>query len=72
MAEARPVRLRVYRPRGERVPSAAKAAIAAARPRDARGHFLPVVGDAVRSAIVGAVGDTGVVDFVAQNGAEAL
>ena len=35
---------RVYRPRGERVPSVAKAAIAAARPRDARGHFLPSAG----------------------------
>jgi hypothetical protein len=36
---------RVYRPKGERVPSAAKAAVAAARPRDPRGHFLPNVGD---------------------------
>jgi hypothetical protein len=52
MVEARPARLRVYRLRGEWVPSAAKAAIAAARPRDARGHFLPVVGDAVRPALV--------------------
>ncbi len=33
---------RTYPPRGERFPSAAKAAIAAARPRDARGRFLPV------------------------------
>ncbi len=40
---------RVYRPKGERVPSAAKAAVAAARPRDARGHFLPVVGGAGRT-----------------------
>jgi phage tail tape-measure protein len=36
---------RVYRPKRERTPSGAKAAIAAARSRDARGHFLPVVGD---------------------------
>jgi hypothetical protein len=40
-----PARRRVYRPRGERVPSAAKATVAAARPRDARGHFLPNAGD---------------------------
>jgi hypothetical protein len=63
---------RVYRPRGERTPSAAKAAIAAARPRDGRGHFLPVVGDAVRPAIVrgGEVTRSG--DLVAENGAEAV
>jgi hypothetical protein len=42
--------LRVYRPKAERTSSAAKAAIAAARPRDARGHFLPVVGGALRPA----------------------
>jgi hypothetical protein len=63
---------RVYRPRGERTPSAAKAAIAAARPRDARGYFLPVVGDAVRPAIVRGGGDTGSVDLVAENGPEAV
>ncbi len=39
---------RVYRLRAERVPSAAKAAIAVARPRDARGRFLPVVAVVVR------------------------
>ncbi len=39
-----PARRRVYRPRGARVSSAAKAAIAAARPRDARGHFVPSAG----------------------------
>jgi hypothetical protein len=63
---------RVYRRKSERIPSAAKAAIAAARPRDARGHFLPVVGDAVRPAAVRGSGETGVVDFVAENGAEAV
>jgi hypothetical protein len=63
---------RVYRPRRERTPSAAKAAIAAARPRDARGHFLPVIGDAVRPASFKGGGDTGSVDFVAQDGAEAI
>jgi hypothetical protein len=67
-----PARRRVYRPRGERVSSAAKAAIAAARPRDARGHFLPVIGDAVRPATFKGGGDTGLVDFVAQNGAETV
>jgi hypothetical protein len=72
MAEARPARLRVYRPRGERVPSAVKAAIAAARPRDARGYFLPVVGDAVRPATFRGGEDTGVGDLVAENGAEAV
>ncbi len=61
---------RVYRAKRERMPSVAKAAIAAARPRDARGHFLPVVGDAVRPAIFKGGGDTGSLDFVAQNGAE--
>ncbi len=63
---------RVYRPRRERTPSAAKAAIAAARPRDARGHFLPVVGDAVRPATFRGGVDTGVIDLVAQEGAEAV
>jgi hypothetical protein len=63
---------RVYRRKSERIPSAAKAAIAVARPRDARGHFLPVVGDAVRPATFRGGGDTGPVDFVAQNGAEAV
>jgi hypothetical protein len=58
-----------YRPTGERVPSAG---IAAARPRDARGHFLPVVGDAVRPATFKGGGDTGSADFVAQEGAEAV
>ncbi len=33
---------RKYLPKVERSPSAAKAAIAAARPRDARGRFLPL------------------------------
>lgn len=60
---------RVYRPKGERVPSAAKAAIAAARPRDARGHFLPTVEGAVRPATFigggGRGGDTGSGGFVA-------
>ncbi len=64
--------LRVYRPKAERTSSAAKAAIAAARPRDARGHFLPVVGDAVRPATFKGGGDTGSVAFVAQNGAEVV
>ncbi len=63
---------RVYRRKSERIPSAAKAAIAAARPRDARGHFLPVVGDAVRPATFKGGGDTGPVDLVAQNGAQAV
>jgi hypothetical protein len=36
---------RVYRPKSEGTPSAAKAGIAAARPRDARGHFLPSAAD---------------------------
>jgi hypothetical protein len=36
---------RKYLPKGERNPSAAKVGIAAARPRDARGHFLPSAGD---------------------------
>jgi hypothetical protein len=63
---------RKYLPKVERSPSAAKAAIAAVRPRDARGHFLPVVGDAVRPAAVRGSGETGVVDFVAENGAEAV
>lgn len=35
---------RRYPPRAERRPSVAKAQIAADRPRDARGHFLPVPG----------------------------
>jgi hypothetical protein len=60
---------RVYRRRCERTPSAAKATIAAVRPRDARGQFLPVVGDAVRPGTFKGGGDTGSADFVAQNGA---
>jgi hypothetical protein len=32
---------RVYRRKAERIPSAAKATIAAVRPRDGRGRFLP-------------------------------
>jgi hypothetical protein len=69
---------RVYRRKAERIPSAAKAAIAAARPRDERGHFLPVVGDggrlggAVRPATLKGGGDTGSVDSVAQKGAGAV
>jgi hypothetical protein len=62
---------RKYLPKGERNPSAAKAAIAAARPRDARGHFLPVVGDAVRLAPVRGGGATGSVDFVGLSGPDA-
>ena len=46
-----PARRRVYLPKGARVPSAAKAAIAAARPRDARGHFLPSPGRHDRAAV---------------------
>jgi hypothetical protein len=42
---------RVYRPRGERVSSAAKAAVAVARPRDARGHFLPSAGGRDRAVV---------------------
>ncbi len=63
---------RVYRPKAERTPSAMKAAIAVARPRDARGHFLPVIGDAVRPATFKGGGDTGLVEFVAQDGAETV
>lgn len=59
--------LRVYRPKAERTSSAAKAAIAAARPRDARGHFLPV------AALVVALGeDRSEGDPVALGGAEAV
>jgi hypothetical protein len=54
---------RKYLPKGERSPSAAKAAIAAARPRDARGRFLPVVGGAVRPAGIMGGGETGVAAF---------
>ncbi len=73
-----PARRRVYRPRGERVPSAAKAAIAAARPRDARGHFLPSAGDrdrlggVVRPAARKGRGEPEVGDSVALSGAEAV
>ncbi len=42
---------RKYPPKAERSPSAAKAAIAAGRLRDARGHFLPV------AALVVAMGE---------------
>ncbi len=63
---------RKYAPKGERSPSPSKAAIAVARPRDARGHFLPVVGDAVRPATFKGGGDTKSVDFLPQNGAEAV
>lgn len=48
MTTARP--RRVYRPKSERTLSVAKAAIAAVRPRDARGHFLPIVVGVVRPA----------------------
>jgi hypothetical protein len=58
---------RKYLPKGERSPSAAKAAIAAARPRDARGCFLPV------AALVVTVGaDMPEGDSVALSGAEAV
>ncbi len=56
---------RVYRSKSERTPSAAKAMIAAARPRDARGHFLPTVDGAVRPATFIGGEATGPVDFVA-------
>lgn len=72
---------RAYRPRAERVPSAAKARIAAARLRDARGHFLPqaepvtladLAGDA--TALAGVIGDTDTLlaDLTALGGAEAV
>jgi hypothetical protein len=48
MTTARP--WRVYRPKSERTLSAAKAAVAAARPRDTRGHFLPSAGGRDRAA----------------------
>jgi hypothetical protein len=69
---------RVYRPRWERTPSAAKAAIAAARPRDARGHFLPVVGDrgclggVVRPAVRKGRREPEAGDSVALSGAEVV
>lgn len=68
MTTLRTIPRRKYRPKAERNPSAIKAAIAAARPRDARGHFLPVVGDAVRPALIGGGGDTGAGDSVPENG----
>jgi hypothetical protein len=59
MTIARP--RRVYRSKRERTPSVAKVAIAAARPRDARGHFLPSAGGrdpaAVPVALAEVVGD---------------
>ncbi len=65
---------RVYRPWGEGTPSAAKAGIAAARPRDARGHFLPSAGGRDRAAVVPVVlaelvGDTApfLADLAAQS-----
>jgi hypothetical protein len=61
---------RRYRSRVDRIPSAAKAAIAAARPCDARGHFLPVVGDAVRPSTFKGGGDIGLVDTVTLDGSE--
>jgi hypothetical protein len=71
-------RRRVYRPRGERVSSAAKAAIAAARPRDARGHFLPSaggrdrLGGVVRPAARKGRGEPEAGDSVALSGAEVV
>jgi hypothetical protein len=49
---------RKYSPKGERSPSGAKSVIAAARPRDARGHFVPNVADRVadRDPVSGVVG----------------
>ena len=50
---------RKYRPKGERGSSAAKATFAATRPRDARGHFLPMPGSRrarIRAAIAGVPG----------------
>jgi hypothetical protein len=69
-----PARRRVYRPRGERVSSAAKAAVAAARPRDARGHFLPSAGGRDRAVVPVAVaelvwdGDTVLADLASVSG----
>ncbi len=57
---------RKYLPKGERSPSPTKAAIAAARPRDARGRFLSV------AALVVTVGaDMPEGDSVALRGADA-
>ena len=67
-----PARRRVYLPKGARVPSAAKAAIAAARPRDARGHFLPVVGGVVRPAARKGLGEAKGGDSVVLSGAEVV
>ena len=71
----RTVRLRrVYGPKSERTPSAVKAAIAAARPRDARGHFLPSAGGRDRAAVPVALaelvgdGDTVLADLAAVSG----
>jgi hypothetical protein len=68
-----PARRRVYRPRGERVSSAAKAAVAAVRPRDTRGHFLPSAGGGDRAVVPVALaelvgdGDTLLADLAAQS-----
>ena len=51
---------RKYRPKGERGASAAKATFAASRPRDAKGHFLPLPGSRrarIRAAIAGVPGE---------------
>jgi hypothetical protein len=70
-----PARSRVYCPRGERVPSAAKSMIAAVRRRDARGHFLPSAGGPDRAAVPVALAalvgdaDTLLADLAALSGA---
>ncbi len=76
MTTARP--RRVYRAKRERMPSAAKAAVAAARLRDAYGHFLPNAGDrdrlggVVRPAARKGRGEPEAGDSVALSGAEAV
>ena len=69
---------RVYRPKSERTPSAAKSSVAVARPRDARGHFLSVVGDrdglgsVVRPAALKGRGEPKTGHFVALSGADGV
>jgi hypothetical protein len=76
MTTARP--RRVYRAKRERMPSAAKAAVAAARPRDTRGHFLPnsgeheSLGGVVRPAERKGRGEPQAGDSVALSGAEVV
>ena len=68
---------RVYRPKSERTLSVVKAGIAAARPRDARGHFLPSAGDrdrlggVVRPAVRKGRGEPKAGDSVALSGPDA-